>query len=79
MASSTQHSQTKLFALDEKNGNSLWQDAIAKEMKNVMVAFEVRIRRNRRTDGRYLIMIFTIKMDYKEGPLGSGRTHDQTT
>jgi hypothetical protein len=25
-----------------ENGNSLWQDAIAKEMKNVMVAFEVK-------------------------------------
>jgi hypothetical protein len=49
----------------EKNGNSLWQDAIAKEMKNVMVAFEVRIQA-KPPDGWEipLIMIFTIKMDF---------------
>ena len=27
--------------LDEKNGNTLWWDAICKEMKNVRVAFDV--------------------------------------
>ena len=27
-------------ALDAKNGNTLWQDAIAKEMKNNSAAFE---------------------------------------
>ena len=27
-------------ALDQKNGNTLWQDAIKKEMKNVQPAFE---------------------------------------
>ena len=27
--------------LDEQNGNTLWWDAICKEMKNVRVAFEV--------------------------------------
>ena len=26
--------------LDQENGNTLWYDAIAKEMKNVRVAFE---------------------------------------
>lgn len=25
-----------------KNGNTLWRDAIAKETKNVMIAFEIR-------------------------------------
>ena len=29
------------YALDEKNGNSLWRDAIKKEMHNVGVAFEI--------------------------------------
>ena len=28
-------------ALDAKNGNTLWADAISKEMANVKVAFEV--------------------------------------
>ena len=30
------------LALDKKNGNTLWADAIAKEMKNVRVAFDIR-------------------------------------
>ena len=29
------------LALDAENGNTLWADAIAKEMKNVRIAFEV--------------------------------------
>ena len=29
------------YALDQKNGNTLWRDAIAKEMKNVRVAFKI--------------------------------------
>ena len=29
------------LALDAKNGNTLWADAISKEMKNIRVAFEV--------------------------------------
>ena len=29
------------LALDRKNGNTLWADAIAKELKNVKVAFKV--------------------------------------
>ena len=29
------------MALDAKNGNTLWADAISKEMENVRVAFEV--------------------------------------
>ena len=31
----------KPYALDAKNGNTLWADAISKEMANVSVAFEV--------------------------------------
>ena len=27
--------------IDQKNGNTLWQDALAKEMGNVCVAFEI--------------------------------------
>ena len=29
------------LALDAKNGNTLWADAISKEMENVRVAFKV--------------------------------------
>ena len=29
------------YSLDAKNDNTLWADAISKEMKNVRVAFEV--------------------------------------
>ena len=30
------------LALDKKNSNTLWADAIAKEMKNVQVDFDIR-------------------------------------
>jgi hypothetical protein len=55
------------YALDEKNGNSLWRDAIAKEMENVMVAFEIKNPGEKPPDGYGEIpirMIFTIKMDF---------------
>ena len=29
-------------ALDKENNNTLWQDAIAKEMKNIRVAFDIK-------------------------------------
>jgi len=29
------------YELDKINGNTLWRDAIAKEMKNVMIAFDI--------------------------------------
>jgi hypothetical protein len=29
------------FAIDRKNGNSLWRDALAKEMTEIGIAFEV--------------------------------------
>ena len=29
-------------AIDQENGNTLWTDAIAKEMKNVRVAFDIK-------------------------------------
>lgn len=39
------------YAIDEKNGNSLWRDAIAKETKNVMIAFEFRNPGEKPPDG----------------------------
>jgi hypothetical protein len=35
------HSVTEAYALDKKNGNTLWANAIAKEMKNVRIAFKI--------------------------------------
>ena len=29
------------YALDEKNGNTLWRDAINREMENLKVAFDI--------------------------------------
>ena len=29
------------FELDEKNGNSMWRDALSKEMHNIGIAFEI--------------------------------------
>jgi hypothetical protein len=29
-------------ALDKVNGNTIWTDAVAKEMKNVRVAFDIK-------------------------------------
>jgi hypothetical protein len=53
-------------ALDEKDRNSLWRDAITKEVKNVMVAFEIKDP-GEKPPGGYgeipLRMIFTIKTD----------------
>ena len=34
-------SVAKAYALDKKNGNTLWADSIVKEMKNVQIAFKV--------------------------------------
>jgi hypothetical protein len=31
----------KALALDRKNGNTLWADAIAKEMREVRIAFNI--------------------------------------
>ena len=55
------------MALDAKNGNTLWADAISKELENVGIAFEVL------PDGKkapiyhqFVIyhMVFNIKMEY---------------
>ncbi len=34
-------SVAEAYALDKKNGNTLWADLIAKEMKNVRIAFKI--------------------------------------
>ena len=58
-------SVAEALRIDEENGNTLWRDAIAKEMKNVACAFEFR------DDDKVPIgyqhinyhMIFAVKMD----------------
>ena len=54
------------LALDKKNGNTLWQDAIALEMKNVRVAFKIledgqRVPRDHQQIRCH--MIFDVKME----------------
>ncbi len=34
-------SVAEAYALDKKNGNTLWADSIAKEMKNVRISFKI--------------------------------------
>ena len=55
------------YALDKANGNSLWRNAIAKEMKNVSVAFEI-LEREEELPVSYKLatchIIFDVKMDF---------------
>ena len=54
------------LALDSKNGNTLWADAITKEMKNVRVAFNIGEKGDSPPVGHQFIkchMIFDVKME----------------
>jgi hypothetical protein len=54
------------LAIDRKNGNTLWADAIAKEMKNVRVAFKILPDGEKAPIGYQKIpchMVFDIKME----------------
>jgi hypothetical protein len=55
------------FRLDKANGNNLWRNAIAKEMKNVSVAFEI-MEKDEELPGGYTLatchIIFDVKMDF---------------
>ena len=51
--------------LDRKNGNTLWRDAILKEMKNVGVAFEILPQGKKAPSGWFKAsghLIFNVKM-----------------
>ena len=68
--------------IDERNGNTLWQDAIAKEMENVKVSF--RIQENGEVPRGYqhirCHMIFTVKMEdfrRKARSVAGWRPHDR--
>ncbi len=52
--------------LDKKNGNTFWADTIAKEMKDVHIAFKILLDRQSAPIGYQKIpchMIFDIKME----------------
>ena len=54
------------LAFDKKNGNTLWADAIAKEMRNVRIAFDIREKGASPPVGHQFIkchMIFDVKME----------------
>ncbi len=54
------------LALDRKNGNTFWADAIAKEMKEVQIAFNILPDRHSVPIGYQKIpchMIFDVKME----------------
>ncbi len=54
------------LALDKKNGNTFWADTIAKEMKDVLVAFKILLDGQSAPIGYQKIpchMIFDIKME----------------
>ncbi len=54
------------LALDKKNGNTLWADAISKEIKNVRVAFKILPDGQPAPIGHQKIpchMVFDIKME----------------
>ena len=67
--------------IDTINGNTLWQDAIAKEMKDVCPAFQILPSGERAPrDYQYVHchMIFTIKMEdfRRKARLVGGGAHD---
>jgi hypothetical protein len=44
-------SVAEAYAIDKKNGNTLWADSIAKEMKNVRIAFNILANRDKNPIG----------------------------
>ena len=60
------HSVDEAIAIDKENGNTLWQDAIQKEMTNVMVAFKFIGKGVEPPPGYQKIkchMVFDVKLD----------------
>ena len=59
-------SVAEAYALDKKNGNTLWADSIAKEMMNVRTAFKILANGDKVPIGFQRMrchMIFNIKME----------------
>ena len=60
------HSVQEAIAIDKEEGNTLWQDAMQKEMNNVMVAFKILKEGESAPPGYQQIpchMIFDVKLD----------------
>ena len=58
---------TEAYEIDKENGNTLWRDAIKREMENVSVAFEVLEDGKRPSAAHKKVpfhMIYDIKMDF---------------
>ncbi len=54
-------------SLDRKNGNTFWMDALAKEMTNLMIAFEIQEGGRKAPPGWFKAsghIIFDVKMDF---------------
>ena len=60
-------SQEHAYAIDDKNGNTMWRDAIKLEMHNNSIAFEVLPEGNRAPPGWNKVtghLVFDVKMDF---------------
>ena len=70
--------EEEAVALDVKNGNTLWADAISKEMENVRVAFKVLPDGKPVPIGHQFVqchIVFNVKMEdfrYKVGLVAGG-------
>ena len=56
----------KAYAMDEKNGNTLWQNSTQKEMENVKIAFQNIPKGRKPPNGFWYVnfhMVFDIKME----------------
>ena len=54
------------YTIDEKNGNTLWQDAIQEEIENVKIAFKIVPEYKKPPNGFQYVnchMVFDIKME----------------
>ena len=54
------------YTIDEKNGNTLWQDAIQEEIENVKIAFKIVTEYKKPPNGFQYVnchMVFDIKME----------------
>ena len=56
-------SVAEAYALDKKNGNTLWADAISKEMKNVQIAFKILANGDKVPIGYQRMRCLNVKME----------------
>ena len=59
--------------IDQKNGNTLWADALTKEMGNVCVAFEILRPNERAPPGWFKAsghIVFDVKMAFTRNRVG---------